>query len=102
MLPAHPLSRPRRSSLASRLPAARLLVCLCADVRWRVDVTISTTSLSRVFKPTIPMQITLSDGSVHQFECSVDKFHEMRYVVAKALKHAQELQQHPVLNRDIE
>ena len=88
---------------AHRLTAVRAcLLCCRADVRWRVDVTISTTSLSRVFKPTIPLQLTLSDGSMHNFECSVDKFHELRYSVAKSLKHAQDLQQHPTLTRDME
>lgn len=72
-----------------------------ADVRWRIDVTISTTSLARVFKPSIPMQLTLSDGTISNFECSVEKFHELRYSVAKALKNAQDLQQHPILNREL-
>lgn len=71
------------------------------DVRWRIDVTISTTSLARVFKPSIPMQVTLTDGTIANFECSVEKFHELRYSVAKALKNAQDLQQHPILNREL-
>jgi len=72
------------------------------NVRWRVDVTISSTQLSRVFKPAVLLQLTLSDGRVHDFECSIDKFHELRYAIAKSLKHAQDLQQHPTLTRDIE
>lgn len=34
-----------------------------ADLRWRVDVTISTSSLNRVLKPTLLFQLTLSDGT---------------------------------------
>jgi len=71
------------------------------NVRWRVDVTISSTSLSRVFKPCVVLQVSLSDGRIETFEVPVDKFHELRYAVAKSLRHAQELQQHPTLNRDM-
>jgi hypothetical protein len=35
-----------------------------ADLRWRVDVTISTSSLNRVLKPTLLFQLTLSDGTI--------------------------------------
>ncbi|KAF5907685.1 COMM domain-containing protein 5-like, partial [Clarias magur] len=37
-------------------------------IRWRVDVAISTSSLSRALQPTILMQLKLSDGNLHQFE----------------------------------
>ena len=80
----------------------RVALPTITGVRWRVDVTISTTSLSRVFKPTIPMQLTLSDGTIQNFECSVEKFHELRYAVAKSLKHAQDLQIHPTIAREVE
>jgi len=68
-----------------------------SDVQWRVDVTISTTSLSRVFKPTIIMQLTLTDGTLKAFECSLENFHQLRYNVAKVLKNMQDLEQHPAL-----
>jgi len=70
------------------------------DLQWRVDVTVSTTSLSRVFKPTVIMQITLSDDTIKTFECSVEKFHQLRYNVAKVLKNMHDLEQHPILKRD--
>ncbi|EKX38279.1 hypothetical protein GUITHDRAFT_154763 [Guillardia theta CCMP2712] len=62
------------------------------DMRWRVDVTISTTSLSRVMRPTILMQWTLSDGSIETFEVSVDKLQDLRYDVAKSLQELKELE----------
>lgn len=71
------------------------------DVQWRVDVTISTTSLSRAFQPTVLMQLTLSSGRVACFELSVQRFHQLRYNVAKALKSMQDLKQHPTLLREI-
>jgi len=68
------------------------------SVNWRVDVTISTTSLSRVFKPSVTIQMTTTDGKIRTFECSTDKFHELRFAVAKTLKAIQDLQQHPTLH----
>jgi len=59
------------------------------NVDWRVDVTISTTSLSRVFKPSITMRLTLSDGRIVTFETSAEKFHDLRYNVAKTLNAIQ-------------
>jgi len=73
-----------------------------ADLSWRVDVAVSTTALSRVFKPSIIMQLTLTDDTIKTFECSVDRFHELRYAVAKLLKSMQDLEQHPTLTRTIE
>lgn len=71
------------------------------DLNWRVDVTISTTSLSRAFQPTVLMQVTLSNKQIRTFELSVERFHQLRYSVAKALKSMQDLKQHPTLLRDI-
>lgn len=71
------------------------------SLEWRVDVTISTTSLSRAFMPTVLMQLTLSDKSMYTFELSIDRFHQLRYNVAKALKALQDLKQHPTLLREV-
>mmetsp|Transcript_15633 Transcript_15633/g.35796 ORF Transcript_15633/g.35796 Transcript_15633/m.35796 type:complete len:263 (-) Transcript_15633:28-816(-) len=62
------------------------------DMRWRVDVTISTTSLSRVMRPAILMQWTLSDGSIETFEMSVEKLQDLRYDVAKCLQGLKDLE----------
>jgi len=43
-----------------------------------VDVAITTTHLVRAFKPTVTFQVTASDGRIHTFESSVDKFHQVR------------------------
>jgi len=92
----------RREVMSATVADDRISLPSIVNVRWRVDVTISSTQLSRVFKPAVLLQLTLSDGRVHDFECSIDKFHELRYAIAKSLKHAQDLQQHPTLTRDIE
>ena len=72
-----------------------------AGMSWRVDVTISTTQLSRVFRPTVSMSLTLSDGTIRTFEVGVDKFNELRYNVAKVLKMSLDLEKHPMLARDL-
>jgi len=92
----------KRESLFQAACFQRITLPSITDLEWRVDVTVSTTALSRVFRPSILMQITLSDNTVKLFECSVDKFHELRYNVAKLLKGIQDLEQHPTLNRDLQ
>ena len=68
-------------------------------MQWRVDVTISSTALARVFRPTILVSLTLSPPSsrIVTLNLSVESFHKLRYEVARALKHVQELEQHPIL-----
>jgi hypothetical protein len=41
--------------------------------------------------------MTLSDGSIKQFECSPEKFQELRYHVALVLRNMQSLSKHPTL-----
>jgi hypothetical protein len=65
--------------------------------RWRIDVSISSGSLARVMRPTIMMQMVLSDGRIRAFEVSVAQFNQLRYGVAKSLKDMQTLERHPVM-----
>lgn len=73
------------AALVSSLPTVDSL-------RWRLDVTISTSSLHRVLRPALTMQTTLSDGSAHAFHVSKQRFNELRYTVAKLLKDMQTLE----------
>ena len=41
--------------------------------------------------------MTLSDGTIRTFEVPVDKFHDLRYNVAKVLREMTSLERHPVL-----
>eukprot|EP00282_Hemiselmis_andersenii_P031696 CAMPEP_0169464744 /NCGR_PEP_ID=MMETSP1042-20121227/20839_1 /TAXON_ID=464988 /ORGANISM="Hemiselmis andersenii, Strain CCMP1180" /LENGTH=211 /DNA_ID=CAMNT_0009577633 /DNA_START=167 /DNA_END=798 /DNA_ORIENTATION=- len=59
------------------------------ETRWRVDVTISNTALSRVLKPTVLMQLTLSDGSVRRVEVDAEKLQQLRFHAASALSSMQ-------------
>lgn len=43
------------------------------------------------------MEMTLSDGRVWTFEVPQDKFHELRYSVAKVLQDMEQLDKLPIL-----
>lgn len=74
------------------------------SAQWRVDVTVSTSSLSRVLKPSILMQITLSDGTIKTFEMQVDQFHQLRYNVAKTLQYMRKIENKAIMSlvKDLE
>jgi COMM domain len=55
---------------------------------WRVDVILSTSEVSRVLRPCLLLEVTLSDGQVHTFK--VRRFHSLRHAVAEALQSASE------------
>ncbi|KAM6148297.1 COMM domain-containing protein 5 [Rhynchocyon petersi] len=61
------------------------------NFRWRVDVAISTSSLARSLRPSILIQLELSDGSACCFEVSTARFQELRYSVALVLKEMADL-----------
>ena len=67
------------------------------DLKWRIDVTISSSAARRAMTPTILMQLTLSDGSVHSFEMPQEQFHSMRYNVARTLLEMGDVRSHPVM-----
>jgi len=67
------------------------------DLQYRVDVIIATNSIARVLKPKIFMELTTSEGQIRQFEMSDDKFHELRFNVAKVLKDMEDIEQLPIL-----
>ena len=66
-------------------------------MKWRVDVTVSTSAMARVLKPSVLMQITTTDGNAKLFELSVEKFHEVRYSVAKLLLEMDTTEKNPIL-----
>jgi hypothetical protein len=51
-------------SEAEGRPKAELKYPSLDDLRWRVEVTISTSALSRVLKPSVLLEMTLSDGTI--------------------------------------
>lgn len=65
-----------------------------------MDVVISSSFLSRAITPVVLMEVTSSDGRIKTFELSIEKFHELRYNVAKVLKDMEDLEQIPILKID--
>ena len=59
------------------------------DLRWRLDVSISTSCLHRVLRPHLTLQCELSDGSTHAFHASKQRFEELRYTCARLLNDMQ-------------
>ncbi len=82
----------------------RLIFPRISSFKWRVDVIISTGTCSRVMRPTIVMQMILSNGQIKTFEVSVHQFNQLRHGTAKLLQEMQALQRHPIIKilKDIE
>ena len=72
-----------------------------ADLRWRIDVTVSTSAMSRVFKPTVLMELVLSDGNIKTFQCSLDQFHQMRFNTVQLLRDMESLEQQPSVKANL-
>lgn len=89
--------REKRKGLELKIYENRLGFPNLSKLRWRVDVIISTGSLSRVMKPNITFQMTLSNGNVKTFELSVEQFNQLRHGVAKVLQDMQMLERHPII-----
>jgi hypothetical protein len=67
------------------------------NVRWRVDVTISTSVMQRVFKPVLLLQLELSNGCIRTFEVSLEQFHELRLACATVLNDMHNIANHPIM-----
>lgn len=67
------------------------------DMKWRVDVSISTSHLERVMKPSVMIELTLSDGTIKSFEMNVEQFQKLRYDTARMLRNMQEIERHPIM-----
>ncbi|KAG5843613.1 COMM domain-containing protein 5 [Anguilla rostrata] len=87
----------RRASLEAAAAQQGPRLPTVEDIRWRVDVAISTSSLARALQPSILMQMKLTDGSSHRFEVPVSKFQELRYNVALILKEMNDLEKKSIL-----
>jgi hypothetical protein len=87
----------QRASYESRVVHYRLTFPKLERVRWRVDVVISSGSLTRVMRPNILMQMITKDGRIVTFELTMEMFHQLRYSVAKVLHEMQTLERHPII-----
>jgi hypothetical protein len=71
-------------------------------VDWRIDVSIITSWTRRAVKttPTILLRITTTDLRHHIFETTIDKFHQLRFAVARLLKELTTIESLSVLKID--
>ena len=65
--------------------------------RWRIDITISSGQLSRIMRPSLLVQMILSNGEIKRFEISLEQFNQLRYGVARVLKDMQLIERHPIV-----
>ena len=63
---------------------------------WRIDVSISTSSLIRNLEPSILVQMHLSNDKTVSFLISLTNFHMLRFNVANILKEMED-----ILNKQI-
>ena len=71
---------------------ARLDLPTLDDLRWRLDVIISSSDVQVVLRPHLTLQCTLSDGSVHAFHVSKQRFNELRFTAARCLKEMEDVE----------
>ncbi|XP_043254141.1 COMM domain-containing protein 5-like [Colletes gigas] len=67
---------------------AHLISC-----KWRVDITISSSTINRVLEPHIIMEWTFNNGEHQIFELSLPKLHQLRHAVATILVEMQKVEQ---------
>lgn len=86
-----------RVSIDEKMLDARPRLPSLDNMDWRVDVTISTGVLNRVLVRGVTMDMALSDGSIHNFEMSVEKFQDLRFHVASVLNEMERLEKRSIL-----
>ncbi|XP_059170789.1 COMM domain-containing protein 5-like [Physella acuta] len=88
---------PVRAQIDEQLTSDRPRFPSLEHLDWRVDVAISTGVLNRVLVRGVTMDMSLSDGSVKNFEMSVSKFQDLRFQVASVLSEMEKLEKRSIL-----
>ncbi|KAJ6222531.1 hypothetical protein RDWZM_001076 [Blomia tropicalis] len=64
-------------------------------IEWRIDVVISDRSLNKIMEPIVRFNIVFINNEnqrkCHKFECRLEQFHRLRFMVTCALKELTEL-----------
>lgn len=81
--------------LISTTPALPVMTKL----NWRVEVTISSSWLSRVLDPVVTLRLETSNGSSHTFQVPVSRFHQLRFTVASLLHQMEALKLSPICKK---
>ncbi|KAH9514212.1 COMM domain-containing protein 5 [Bulinus truncatus] len=86
-----------RSQIDNHLESTRPRFPSLDHLDWRVDVAISTGVLNRVLVRGVTLDMTLSDGSIKNFEMTVSKFQDLRFQVASILSEMEKLEKRSIL-----
>ena len=62
------------------------------SLTWRVDVILSSSSVTRVMQPFVIMRVGLSDGTYKTIELSIKAFHDLRFRISEALHSLHKLE----------
>jgi len=89
--------RAKRGDMIQKKLEERISFPSIKRLRWRVDVAISTSSMTRVLKPNILVELSLSDGSKKMFEMSQEKFNDLRYNIALMLKGMEDVESNVIM-----
>ncbi|XP_071528776.1 COMM domain-containing protein 5 [Panulirus ornatus] len=82
---------PARADIDSWISATPPTLPIITDLNWRVEVTISTSWVSRVLEPVVLLRLEMSDRSSHTFQVPLSKFHQLRFTVASLLQQINSL-----------
>lgn len=82
-----------KSSIIRSAEDAKILTApTLTSLTWRVDVIMSSSSVTRVMQPFVILRIGLSDGSFRTVELSAKAFHDLRFRVAEGLHSLHKLE----------
>ncbi|KAG7167430.1 COMM domain-containing protein 5-like isoform X2 [Homarus americanus] len=84
------------NQLVSNTPALPVMT----NLNWRVEVTISTSWLSRVLEPVVMLKLETSDGSSYTFQVPLSRFHQLRFNVANLLHQIESLEKSPICKKN--
>eukprot|EP00948_MAST-09A_sp_MAST-9A-sp1_P001671 g1671.t1 len=76
-------------ALRTRFPSLK-------NIKWRVDVVISSSALKKFLFPCVTFQLTLSSGTISTFEVPLPVFHQLRLSIAKLLRDMQAMEVKPI------
>ena len=62
------------------------------SLTWRVDVVLSSSSVTRVMQPFVILRVGLSDGTYKTIELSIKAFHDLRFRISEALHSLHKLE----------
>mmetsp|Transcript_3765 Transcript_3765/g.5565 ORF Transcript_3765/g.5565 Transcript_3765/m.5565 type:complete len:237 (+) Transcript_3765:10-720(+) len=88
----------RRNSLIQEAEKSSSWFNSIVDVRWRVDVAISSSAMTSIFKPYLLMQLQLSSGKIVMFETTIEQFHKLRLSTASLLNQMYQLSSTMIMN----